>query len=104
MAEADPEVKEAVKKIPDGTMHVEIKDGPSVYVEKTGNEFKARKGRPDDYTSYLGFKDFDTTYGMLNGKLDFMAAIPVGDIEISGSLPMMDEIARLMERAGKYLE
>jgi hypothetical protein len=41
---------------------------------------------------------------MLNGTLDFMAAIPVGDIVISGSLPMMDEMARLMERAGKYLE
>jgi hypothetical protein len=104
VGEADPEVKEAVKKIPNGTAHVEVKNGPSVYVTKTGSEFTANKGRPRDYTAYLGFKDFDVAYGMLNGQLDLMAAIPVGDIEISGSIPMVDELGRLMERAGKYLE
>ena len=104
VGEADPEEKEAVKKMPDGTVHVEVKNGPSVYVTKTGNKFKANKGRPRDYTAYLGFKDFDTAYAMLTAKIDIFAAICIGDIEISGSIPMLDEMGYFMERAGKYLE
>jgi hypothetical protein len=108
VGQADGSVTDIVKKIPDGIAHVEIKngakDGPSVYIEKTGSNFKAVKGRPDDYNVYLGFRNFDIAYAMFTNQLDMMAAVALGDIELSGSLAFVEQLAVLMEKAGAYLE
>jgi len=101
---ADESVKDVVKKIPDGIAHLEIKGGPSVYLKKEGTIFTAAKGKPGDYTVYLGFKDYDTAYAMFTDTLDLMAAICLGDIDLSGSLAMVEQLAVLMEKAGAYLE
>ena len=104
VGQADESIADIVKKIPDGIAHVEIKGGPSVYIVKKGANFTAKKGRPDDYNAYLGFKNFDIAYAMFTNQLDLMAAIPVGDIELSGSLAIIEQLAVLMEKAGDYLE
>ncbi len=104
VGQADESIADIVKKIPDGIAHVEIKGGPSVYIVKEGKNFTAKKGRPDDYNAYLGFKNFDIAYAMFTNQLDLMAAIPVGDIELSGSLAIIEQLAVLMEKAGEYLE
>ena len=100
----DESAADKVKKIPDGIAHIEIKGGPSVYIVKEGKTFTAHKGVPDDYTVYLGFKDYDAAYGMLNNEIDLMAAIALGTIELSGSLAILEQLAPLMETAGDYLE
>ncbi|MBN1574657.1 MAG: hypothetical protein JW984_15780 [Deltaproteobacteria bacterium] len=108
VGQADKSMADVVKKIPDGIAHVEIKDGansgPSVYIVKKGKDFKAVKGRPDDYNAYLGFKNFDIAYAMFTNQLDLMAAVALGDIELSGSLAIIEQLAFLMEKAGAYLE
>jgi hypothetical protein len=101
---SDEGVKDKVAKIPDGTVQIEIKQGPSVYVEKKGAVLYPKKGTPTNYSAYLGFKNTDVAYDMLTGNLDFMAAIPLGDIGLSGSLAMIEQLAALMETAGVYLE
>ncbi|GEM_PF-1926170 len=108
VGQADESMADIAKKVPDGIAHVEIKDGakggPSVYVVKKGKDFKAVKGRPDDYNVYLGFKNFEIAYAMFTNQLDMMAAVALGDIELSGSLAFVEQLAILMEKAGEYLE
>ncbi|MBN2223756.1 MAG: SCP2 sterol-binding domain-containing protein [Deltaproteobacteria bacterium] len=98
------EEQKAIDKIPNGIAQFDIKGEPSVYIEKQKNEFRAAKGRPGDYNMFMSFRDYDIAYKMFVGKLDFMAAIPMGDITLSGSLPMADQFSQLMLKVGEYTQ
>jgi putative sterol carrier protein len=91
-------------KIPNGIAQFDIKGEPSVYIEKRKADFRAEKGRPSDYNMFMSFRDYDIAYDMFVGKLDFMAAIPMGDITLSGSLPMADQFSQLMLKVGEYTQ
>jgi hypothetical protein len=91
-------------KIPDGIAHLNIKGGASAYVEKRGMTFTGKKGTPKDYNLLMSFRNADIAYAMFTGTLDFMAAIPVGDIELSGSVPMADQFSQLMLKVGEYTQ
>jgi putative sterol carrier protein len=91
-------------KMPDGIAQFEIKGEPSVYVEKRQANFRGAKGRPSDFSMFMSFADYDIAYNMFTGKLDFMAAIPMGDITLKGSLPMADQISQLMLKVGEYTQ
>ncbi len=91
-------------KMPDGFAQFEVKGGPSAYIEKRKTSFRGGKGRPRDYSMFMSFKDYDIAYRMFVGKLDFMASIPVGDITLSGSLPMADQLSQLMLKVGEYTQ
>ena len=91
-------------KIPDGIGHFEIRGGASAYVEKKGMTLVGKKGTPTDYNLFMSFKNADIAYEMFTGTLDFMAAIPVGDIGLSGSLPMAEQLSQLMLKVGEYTQ
>jgi hypothetical protein len=96
--------EKAVAKIPNGIAQFDIKGEPSAYIEKRQTVFRAAKGRPKDYNMFMSFRDYTIAYNMFVGKLDFMAAIPMGDITLSGSLPMADQISQLMLKVGEYTQ
>jgi hypothetical protein len=98
------EAESVAPKIPDGTGQFEVKGGTSAYVEKKGMTFVGKKGRPSDYNLLLSFRNADIAYGMFTGTLDFMAAIPAGDIALSGSLPMAEQLSQLMLKVGEYTQ
>jgi len=91
-------------KMPDGIAQFEIKGGPSVFVEKRRATFSGAKGSPKDFSMFMSFADYDIAYSMFIGKLDFMAAIPMGNITLNGSLPMADQISQLMLKVGEYTQ
>jgi hypothetical protein len=91
-------------KMPDGIAQFEIKGEPSACIEKRQTTFRGTKGRPKDYSMRMSFRDYDIAYNMFIGKLDFMAAIPMGDITLSGSLPMADQLSQLMLKVGEYTQ
>jgi hypothetical protein len=98
------EAEKIAPKIPDGIANFEIKGGPSIYIEKRGMTFTGKKGKPSDYSMFMSFRTPEIAYDMFTGKLDFMAAIPMGDIELSGSLPMAGELSQLMLKVGEYTQ
>jgi hypothetical protein len=98
------EFEKYAPKIPNGIAQFEIKGEPSAYIEKGKAGFHAQKGRPRDYNMFMSFRDYTIAYDMFVGKLDFMAAIPMGDITLSGSLPMADQISQLMLKVGEYTQ
>ena len=53
---------------------------------------------------FMSFRDYTIAYNMFVGKLDFMAAIPMGDVTLSGSLPMADQLSQLMLKVGEYTQ
>jgi hypothetical protein len=91
-------------KIPNGIAQFEIKGEPSAYIDKRQADFRAAKGRPRDYNMFMSFRDYTIAYNMFVGKLDFMAAIPMGDVTLSGSLPMADQLSQLMLKVGEYTQ
>jgi len=103
VGDCDETAVDIVKKIPAGTALIDIARGPSVVITKTKDAFTVKKGAAESYTAHLGFRNTDLAYDMFTGKLDFMAAIPLGDATLAGSLAMVDQFAQLMEKAGGYL-
>lgn len=51
----------------------------------------------------LRFASLDTAYDVLNGKLDFLTAIGLGDVRMEGFMPVMQTVEHILPMVNTYL-
>lgn len=89
-------------RMPDGCIQVEIEEGPAVTLTVKNGWITVEKGRRAHDASMM-LKNFETANGILNGQRDAFSCIASGELALSGYIPLLDNMNRLLGQVPSYL-
>lgn len=95
--------KFSAKAIEDGSVYVGIKNGPAVEIVCKDHRLVTLKKAPATYRSAMVFDSIETARGLFDGKLNALACIGTGKIEMHGLVSMLDNINRILDRVALYI-
>lgn len=93
----------SASNIPDGTVHLSIKDGPCVTLTVHDHTLSAAPGRNGDPRAVMEFADIHLARALFDGKVNSMDCIGKQTITMRGMISMLDNINRILDRVGLYL-
>lgn len=102
-ANADPIGNLIAKDIADGHVAVEINDGPGVHAIVNDGKITVEKGSSDAPRARMDFADTQAAYGLLSGNADAYTCIASSKLMLSGYIPMLDNINKLLFHIAAYL-
>ncbi|MDR1940653.1 MAG: hypothetical protein LBQ40_07715 [Clostridiales bacterium] len=103
IANYDPVGREIAHRMPDGVINVEIKDGIGVAIAVKDGRLSASIGRDPKPRAKMVFGNLDVVNRVLNGKTDAYSAMGAGLFNISGLIPLLDNMNHLLTLVAKYL-
>ena len=89
--------------IPDGIIDVSIKDCVSATIRVKDNHMVTIKQKPDSYRSQMQFCDIRVARDLFDGKINAIASIGEGLVEMHGLINMIDNVNRILDRVALYL-
>lgn len=89
--------------IPDGIVEIAIKDCVYSHIVVKDNHLVTIKEKPDAYRSQMQFCDIRTARALFDGKINAIAAIGEGKVEMHGLINMIDNVNRILDRVALYL-
>ena len=95
--------KFSAKSIEDGSVYIGIKNGPAVELVCKDHRLVTVKKAPEKYRSAMIFDSIETARGLFDGKLNALACIGTGKIEMHGLVSMLDNVNRILDRVALYL-
>ena len=95
--------KFSAKAIEDGSVLIGIKDGPAVELVCKDHRLITLKKVPAEYRAAMIFDSIETARGLFDGKLNALACIGTGKIEMHGLVSMLDNINRILDRVALYI-
>ncbi len=95
--------KFSAKAIEDGSVYIGIKNGPAVELVCKDHRLVTIKKAPEKYRSAMVFDSIETARGLFDGKLNALACIGTGKIEMHGLVSMLDNINRILDRVALYI-
>lgn len=90
-------------RIADGTINIEIDQGPAIHITARSGRLEAAKGKASNARAFMVFDSIDTASGILNGTLDSYSCIGTGQLAIRGLVPMIDNLNRILAQVAGYL-
>jgi hypothetical protein len=101
----DPECVPLRHGLAHGTIVVKVlPDGPAVSLVCGASGVLPVKGELTHPGALVLLKDLQTANDFLAGKLDTFVAAVTGDVQIRGRVAMVDTLALVLDRVGKYLQ
>lgn len=91
------------KRIEDGVISIEIKDTAAIYIIVKDGHLTTVKGKYDSPSAIMLFEDIDIAAGILGGTLDSYACIGAGKLRLSGRIPMLDNLNKILSIVAAYL-
>jgi hypothetical protein len=95
--------KISAKRIPDGTISFEIIDGPAASIVCKGGELTVKKEKAVNPRAKMELASIEIARGLFSGKEDSIALIGNGLLKITGYIPMVDNLNRILGRVAEYL-
>lgn len=95
--------KLSAKRIPDGTISMEIMGGPSVCIDCNKGIMSVRKEKSTDPRAVMQFDSLVTARALFDGKGDAMTFIGDSKLMLKGYFPMLDNLNRILGRVADYL-
>lgn len=95
--------KFSAKAIEDGSVYIGIKNGPAVELVCKDHRLVTVKKAPEKYRSAMIFDSIETARGLFDGKLNALACIGTGKIEMHGLVSMLDNVNRILDRVALYI-
>ena len=95
--------KFSAKAIEDGSVFIGIKNGPAVELVCKDHRLVTLKKAPAKYRAAMIFDSIETARGLFDGKLNALACIGTGKIEMHGLVSMLDNINRILDRVALYI-
>lgn len=89
--------------IPDGVICLRIKDGPAASICAKDHILHTVKKAPEHPAAVMEFGSMKIARELFDGRRNAMASIGVGEIRVSGMMPMLDNMNRILDRVGLYL-
>ncbi len=99
----DPIGKFSAGYIADGSVMLEIKDGPAVELICKDHRLLCKKCRPEKYRASMSFDSFETANALFAGSVNALNCIGTGKVEMHGLVSMLDNINRILDRVAIYL-
>ncbi len=93
----------SASNIPDGVAKIAIADTDAAYVACDDHTLTARHGDGITHTASMTFRSLDVARALFDGKLNAVTAVGTGDVAISGMVPMLDNLNRILDRVAYYL-
>jgi hypothetical protein len=101
----DPECAPLRHGLSHGTIVIKVlPDGPAVSLVCGASGVLPVKGELTHPSALILLKDLQTANDFLAGKLDTFVAAVTGDVQIWGRVAMVDTLALVLDRVGKYLQ
>ncbi len=95
--------KFSAKAIEDGSVYIGIKNGPGVELVCKDHRLITIKQTPTKYRASMIFESIETARALFDGKVNSLACIGTGKIEMHGLVSMLDNINRILDRVALYL-
>lgn len=95
--------KFSAKAIEDGSVYMGIKNGPGLEVVCKDHRLITVKKVPEKYRASMIFESIETARALFDGKVNSLACIGTGKIEMHGLVSMLDNINRILDRVALYL-
>lgn len=89
--------------VPDGVIEMSIKNSVGASLIVKDHHFVTIKQRPQSYRSAMQFGDIHLARDLFDGKVNAVACIGEGTIEMHGLINMIDNVNRILDRVGLYL-
>ena len=89
--------------IPDGIIDVSIKDCVSATIRVKNSHMVTIKQKPDSFRSQMQFCDIRVARDLFDGKINAIASIGEGLVEMHGLINMIDNVNRILDRVALYL-
>lgn len=95
--------KFSAKAIEDGSVYMGIKNGPGVELVCKDHRLITVKKTPAKYRASMIFESIETARALFDGKVNSLACIGTGKIEMHGLVSMLDNVNRILDRVALYL-
>lgn len=95
--------KFSAKAIEDGSVYIGIKNGPAVELVCKDHRLITLKKAPSTYRSAMIFESIETARALFDGKVNALACIGTGKIEMHGLVSMLDNVNRILDRVALYI-
>jgi hypothetical protein len=89
--------------IPDGDVSFSIKNGPAATIHVKDHVLSTEKKRPEKPRAIMEFESLELARALFDGKVNALACIGNGSIEMRGMVNMIDNLNRILDRVALYL-
>ena len=89
--------------IVDGRIKISIGDTVGASIVAENHVLSTVHEMPDEYTSYMIFKDIKLANDLFTGRVNSVASVGQGNIRIGGMISQVDNINRILDRVSMYL-
>ena len=104
LAALDSIAAEIAAATPCGSLQFVVdSEGPIAHLMYDGDRVEAQKGPLDRPSALMWFADWPSAYRVLSGRLDAFTAAGKGLLRLDGTIPLIDNTCRIMDRAAGYL-
>lgn len=106
LARLDPIARLVAQQTPAGVLQMGIlPDGPCAHLVYDGHGgVTAVRGAADAPSASITISDFQTANRLFNGQLDGFGAVVLGDVQLKGLIPMIDNSNLILDRIPLYLQ
>lgn len=87
----------------DGDIMMSIKDGPKATIRVKSNQLTTIKKEPENPRAIMEFGSLELAYDLFTGKVNALACVGDGTIEMKGMISMIDNMNRMLDRVAVYL-
>ena len=89
--------------IPDGIIDVSIKDCVGATIRVKDSHMVTIKKKPESFRSQMEFDNIRLARDLFDGKINAIASIGEGLVEMHGLINMIDNVNRILDRVALYL-
>lgn len=95
--------KLAGSRIPDGDISLEIKDNAYATITKKDGKLTCKFQKAANPRAIMAFTSLQVAGDLINGKKDAMSCLSMGELEMKGYIPMLDNLNKVLNLVPKYL-
>ena len=89
--------------IPDGTIAMRIKDGPTASICCRDHLLHTVKDAVDRPMAYMEFSSMEVARDLFDGRRNSVSSVGTGDVREGGMVVMVDNMNRILDRVALYL-
>lgn len=95
--------KIAGARIPDGEIALKIEGAAEATIIKKDGKLTCVKAPAKNPRAFMVFADMETASGLITNTLDSMSCLSTGKLAMSGYIPMLDNLNKILNLVPKYL-
>lgn len=103
IANSDSVGKACAARMRNGTILVEIKEGPALNVTVNDHKLKVGMGTVANPTAMMIFNSMEFAHKLLNGEASTFGGMGSGDFGLKGAVDMLEQMGKLLNLVSVYL-